>query len=76
MASGQPIITGYLKKKSPKGIGGMKAWQKRYFCLYENVLTYGKSDKQERAQGMSLQSLLIYTGSLSFSVFQCIHGQS
>eukprot|EP00466_Bigelowiella_natans_P014246 jgi/Bigna1/81671/fgenesh1_pg.82_\ len=34
------IIEGYLKKKSPKGLPGLKAWQQRYFVLTPEKLKY------------------------------------
>jgi hypothetical protein len=33
---GRPIKQGWLKKKSPKGFGGFKKWQARFFILYNN----------------------------------------
>uniref|UniRef100_A0A7S3YIB5 PIPK domain-containing protein n=1 Tax=Lotharella globosa TaxID=91324 RepID=A0A7S3YIB5_9EUKA len=34
------IIEGYLRKKSPKGLPGFKAWQQRYFVLTPSKLKY------------------------------------
>jgi len=45
------IIEGFLKKKSPKGIPGFKAWQQRYFVLTPDKLKYYPDLKKEKALG-------------------------
>lgn len=51
MDGGRVVLKGYLRKKSPKGITGMRAWQKRYFHLFETSLAYGKTSDLRHAQG-------------------------
>ncbi|CEO99627.1 unnamed protein product (mitochondrion) [Plasmodiophora brassicae] len=41
------VIRGYLRKKSPKGLVGLTLWQRRYFILYDNVLTYSKENGED-----------------------------
>lgn len=43
----QIILCSMLMKKSPKGFTGMKAWQLRYFALYEEKLVYKRDDKPQ-----------------------------
>lgn len=45
------LIDGFLKKKSPKGLGGMRSWQKRRFVLCADQIIYGKP-KSKRSSGM------------------------
>lgn len=45
-------IKGYLRKKSPKTLFGMKRpWQKRYFVLYSDRLEYFKDEKDKAYTG-------------------------
>ncbi len=39
-AKGEVVKQGLLKKKSPKGVKGIKAWQSRYFVLFGTELKY------------------------------------
>lgn len=40
----QKLLSGWLKKKSPKGFFGNKPWQDRFFSLYEDLLYYFKAE--------------------------------
>jgi hypothetical protein len=42
------ILSGHLSKKSPRSIG-VKAWQRRFFVLETNALSYYR-DKKEHVQ--------------------------
>lgn len=55
-------LCGYLLKQSPKGL---KCWQKRFFCVYETFITYGRNNNEQRVLGMIiiLYSLLSNFGS-------------
>eukprot|EP00954_Amorphochlora_amoebiformis_P020365 1338934-Amorphochlora_amoeboformis.AAC.1 len=48
---GKPIKQGWLKKKSPKGFGGFRQWQARYFILYSNQLLYYKKENDRDPAG-------------------------
>ena len=40
--------SGWLKKKSPKGVKGVKPWQSRFFVLFESELRYYASEEHFR----------------------------
>jgi hypothetical protein len=42
MPTSDLILCSMLMKKSPKGIAGLKAWQARYFMLFEERIVYKK----------------------------------
>ena len=45
----QVVKQGYLKKKSPKGVKGIKAWQNRYFVLYGRELKYFVNEEAHKS---------------------------
>ena len=47
------IMEGYLNKKSPKAVFGMRAWQQRYFILYTDRLLYKKTQDDQSDTGMA-----------------------
>ena len=49
--TGKQIKQGWLKKKSPKGFGGFRSWQARFFILYSNQLVYYKKETDIQPAG-------------------------
>ncbi|GAB5369724.1 hypothetical protein AAMO2058_001430100 [Amorphochlora amoebiformis] len=45
------VLEGYLRKKSPKGIPGLKSWQQRYFVLTLDKLKYFPDPTCSKALG-------------------------
>jgi hypothetical protein len=58
-----PLKTGWLKKKSPKGLLA-KAWQARFFVLHEDYLYYYKDEPPTKTQ-MQTRDLYNPTGAPS-----------
>ena len=44
-------MEGYLNKKSPKAVFGMRVWQQRYFILYTDRLLYKKTRDDQSDTG-------------------------
>mmetsp|Transcript_15164 Transcript_15164/g.22945 ORF Transcript_15164/g.22945 Transcript_15164/m.22945 type:complete len:966 (-) Transcript_15164:218-3115(-) len=55
---GKPIKRGWLKKKSPRGFGGFRKWQARYFVLYKNQLLYFRKENDIEPAGRVYFSLI------------------